>query len=121
MARSAPPPSTVRGALHAKGGYQVLCISSDLAFSSTIARLAKTSDTHTSTVWSLEDVERLPFWEFHGIVADDEAWHDLMTRASARGRTLLGSRAVAVGSRSEPTDAFRALLADMTAAHAGHL
>lgn len=116
----APVPVT-RGALHAKGGYQVLCVSSNLAFTNTIAHLALSNDAHPAIAWSIEDLERLPFWSFHGVVIDSEAWNEIESRASPRIRTLLARRPVVVASRGDAEQAIKSLIADMAAAHAGPL
>ncbi len=107
----------IRGPLHAKGGYQVLCISDDLAFTSAVAHLAAHHDAHPAIAWSVEDVERLPFWSFHGVVLDTEAWRDVESRGSPRVRALLARRPIVVAPRHDAEQAFKMLVADMAAAN----
>lgn len=111
----------IRGALHAKGGYQVLCISGDIGFTSAVARLASALDAHPAIAWSVEDVERLPFWMFHGVVADTATWRELGARASMRVRQLLETQPVVVTEHGDIDTAFRGLIADMAAMNGAHL
>ena len=110
------PVPVVRGALHAKGGYQVLCISDDLAFTNVVAHLSPGFDAHPAIAWSIEDLERLPFWSFHGVLADRQAWRDVETRASPRVRLLLAKRPMVVCDRADAEQGFKELISGITAA-----
>jgi hypothetical protein len=115
-----PAPLPVRGALHAKGGYQVLCVSEDLRFTSEIAHLSHAVDAHPAIAWSVEDLERLPFWTFHGVVLDSQAWSDIEKRASPRVRRLIALRPRVVAPREEAEIALKTLIADMAQVHASN-
>lgn len=114
-----PATSTLRGPMHAKGGWQILCISSDIQFASRVAHTAELVDAHPAIAWTLEDVERLPFWMFHAVVLDEAAQRDVTGRASARVRAHLAELPMITTNRDGADQALRGLIGSLTTAASG--
>ncbi len=114
-----PVTTTLRGPMHAKGGWQILCISSDIQFASRVAHTAEMVDAHPAIAWTLEDVERLPFWMFHAVVVDETAHRDIKGRASARVKAHLAELPMVTTSLDAADQALRGLIGSLTTAASG--
>jgi hypothetical protein len=77
-------------------GVSLLLVDGNLAFSSSLARLADAQGLALVVCWSLEELKRLPFTHFDGALVEEALWQGLQAPAWAMQRRYFDGLGVVV-------------------------